>query len=79
MRPSKPPTPSSNAIPDAPDGYDRLGMVCEARGEKRKAAEYYRKLIVLVRKHPDDYDPEYTDNLHRLVDELDPPDAGLAS
>ena len=72
--------------PDMPDGYDRLGMVCEARGEKRKAAEYYRKLIALVRKHPDDYDPEYPDTLQRLVDELDPDetslepsDAGLAS
>ena len=65
--------------PHMPDGYDRLGMVCEARGEKRKAAEYYRKLIALVRKHPDDYDPEYTNNLQRIVDELESPDAGLAS
>lgn len=65
--------------PDMPDGHDRLGMVCEARGEKRKAAECYRKLIALVREHPDDYDPGYTDDLQQLVDELDPPDAGLAS
>jgi len=29
--------------PDQVDGFNRLAMVCEARGEKRKAAEYYRK------------------------------------
>ena len=29
--------------PDQVDGFNRLAMVYEARGEKRKAAEYYRK------------------------------------
>jgi len=29
--------------PDQIDGFNRLAMVYEARGEKRKAAEYYRK------------------------------------
>lgn len=29
--------------PDQVDGFNRLAMVHEARGEKRKAAEYYRK------------------------------------
>ena len=29
--------------PDQIDGLNRLAMVYEARGEKRKAAEYYRK------------------------------------
>lgn len=29
--------------PDQVDGFNRLAMVCEARGEKRKAAEYYLK------------------------------------
>jgi tetratricopeptide (TPR) repeat protein len=29
--------------PDQVDGLNRLAMVYEARGEKRKAAEYYRK------------------------------------
>lgn len=31
------------AYPDQVDGFDRLAMVCEARGEKKKAAQYYRK------------------------------------
>ena len=29
--------------PDQIDGFNRLAMVYEARGEKKKAAEYYRK------------------------------------
>jgi Tfp pilus assembly protein PilF len=29
--------------PDQVDGFNRLAMVYEARGEKRKAAEYYHK------------------------------------
>ena len=29
--------------PDQIDGFNRLAMVYEARGEKRKAAQYYRK------------------------------------
>ncbi len=28
-------------FPDVHDGYDRLGMVCDARGGHRQAAEYY--------------------------------------
>ena len=32
-------------FPDVHDGYDRLGMVCEARGDHRQAADYYRKAI----------------------------------
>jgi Tfp pilus assembly protein PilF len=38
-------------------GYDRLGMVYEARGDNRQAAEYYRKALAFVREHADDYDP----------------------
>ena len=32
-----------NEYPDQIDGFNRLAMVYEARGEKGKAAEYYRK------------------------------------
>ena len=34
-------------FPDVHDGYDRLGMICEARGDHRRAADYYRKAIDL--------------------------------
>jgi tetratricopeptide (TPR) repeat protein len=58
-------------FPDVHDGYDRLGMVCEARGDHRQAADYYRKAINLIRNHPDDYGPEFEGVFQRLVDQLE--------
>jgi tetratricopeptide (TPR) repeat protein len=60
-------------FPDVHDGYDRLGMVYEARGENRQAAECYRKVIAFIREHPDHYDPNVEDVFVKLVDRLDPP------
>ena len=60
-------------FPEVHDGYDRLGMVCEARGDHRQAADYYRKVIAFIHDHPDDYDPEFEDVYRKLVDRLDPP------
>jgi len=59
-------------FPEVHDGHDRLGMVYEARGENRKAADCYRKVIAFVREHPDDYEPGFEDTFRRLVDRLDP-------
>jgi tetratricopeptide (TPR) repeat protein len=59
--------------PEVHDGYDRLGMVYEARGQNREAADCYRKVIEFVRDHPDQYDPEFANTFHRLVAKLDPP------
>jgi tetratricopeptide (TPR) repeat protein len=58
--------------PEVHDGYDRLGMVYEARGQNRQAADCYRKVIEFVRDHPDQYDPEFANTFHRLVAKLDP-------
>ena len=58
--------------PDVHDGYDRLGMVYEARGQNREAADCYRKVIEFVRDHPDQYDPEFANTFHRLVAKLGP-------
>jgi len=58
--------------PEVHDGYDRLGMVYEARGDRKAAADCYRKVIEFVREHPDDYEPEFLDTFHRLVAKLDP-------
>jgi tetratricopeptide (TPR) repeat protein len=60
-------------FPEVHDGYDRLGMVYEARGDHRQAAEYYRKVIAFIRDHPDNYDPEFEAVFQKLVDRLDPP------
>jgi tetratricopeptide (TPR) repeat protein len=61
-------------FPEVHDGYDRLGMVYEARGDDQQAAYYYRKVIDFIREHPDQYpDPEFESVFHKLVDKLDPP------
>ena len=57
-------------FPDVHDGYDRLGMVCEARGDHRQAAGYYRRAIEVIRDHPENYDPGFEDVFQKLVDRL---------
>jgi len=59
-------------FPEVHDGYDRLGMVYEARGDKKQAAYYYRKVIEFIREHADYYDPEFEVVFQKLVAELDP-------
>jgi len=54
--------------PEVPDGYDRLGMVYEARGDRQQAAECYRKVIEFVRAHPGHFDPQYE---HYFLAKLD--------
>ena len=58
-------------FPDVHDGYDRLGMVCEARGDHRQAADYYREAITVIRDHPDNYDPAFETVFQKLVDRLE--------
>lgn len=58
--------------PEVHDGYDRLGMVYEARGDKKAAADCYRKVIEFVRAHPDQYEPTFTLAFEQMVDDLDP-------
>lgn len=60
-------------FPEVHDGYDRLGMVHEARGENLQAAECYRKVIQFIKEHPDDYEPGFEDTFLTLVNRLDPP------
>jgi tetratricopeptide (TPR) repeat protein len=59
-------------FPDVHDGYDRLGMVCEARGDHRQAADYYRKAINVIRDHPDNYDPAFEAVFQKLINRLEP-------
>ena len=58
-------------FPDVHDGYDRLGMVCEARGDHAQAADYYRRAITVIRDHPDSYDPGFEAVFQKLVDRLE--------
>jgi tetratricopeptide (TPR) repeat protein len=60
-------------FPDVHDGWDRLGMVHEARGNGREAADCYRKVIAFIHQHPDGFDANITDDFAKLVARLDPP------
>ena len=62
--------------PEVPDGWDRLGLVHEKRGENREAADCYRKLIAFVREHLDDFDAVTIDDYTARIAKLDPPAAG---
>jgi len=56
--------------PEVHDGYDRLGMVHEARGQFREAADCYRKVIEFTRANPEDYDAGFVDSLLELIVKL---------
>jgi hypothetical protein len=60
-------------FPEVHDGYDRLGMVAEARGDKKLAALYYRKVVEFAQQRADRYDPQLPANFQKWADELDPP------
>ena len=63
--------------PGVPDGYDRLGMVFEARGDPKQAAHYYRQAVTFIEQHPDGYEQESLDYFRAQADKLDPPSAGV--
>jgi tetratricopeptide (TPR) repeat protein len=58
--------------PDIHDHHDRRGMVLEARGRPKEAAEQYRQAARLARQQ-DGVDDEIVQMYIRLADELDPP------
>ena len=62
--------------PEVPDGWDRLGMVHEKRGENRQAADCYRQLLAFVREHPYDFGTSVIDDYIARIDRLDPAAAG---
>jgi hypothetical protein len=62
--------------PEVHDGWDRLGMVHEARGNGREAAECYRRVLDFLREHPDYTADDGLDTLYTgLIAKLDPPPA----
>ena len=58
--------------PDIYDGYDCLGMVCHARGDKHQAADYYRKVISFARRDPTLDDPQFENYYQELIAGLEP-------
>ena len=45
--------------PEIHDGWDRLGMVHEARGERARAIDCYRRVIAFLDQNPDYSEPEF--------------------
>jgi tetratricopeptide (TPR) repeat protein len=60
-------------FPEMHDGYDRLGMVYQARGDNKQAVNYCRQGIDFVRARPDQYEPVFETTFQRLIQKLDPP------
>jgi tetratricopeptide (TPR) repeat protein len=62
--------------PDVHDGWDRLGMVHEARGNSREAADCYRRVLDFLRANPGYTDDDGLVTLYTgLIAKLGPPAA----
>ncbi len=57
--------------PDVHDGFERLAMVYEARGDRKQAAEYYRKALAFMRENADNYDSEAIDWMREQTGSID--------
>lgn len=44
--------------PEVHDGFERLAMVYEARGDRAQAAAYYRRALAFMEDNADSYDAE---------------------
>jgi len=58
--------------PEVFDGLERLGMVYEARGDRKQAADYYRQAVAFILEHPEGFDGEIPTSLAEQANELDP-------
>ena len=61
--------------PDIPDGWEFLGHVHEKRGENREAVACYRRVLEIINRSPDDFDPEFTQRFEDQIAKLDQPQA----
>jgi tetratricopeptide (TPR) repeat protein len=57
--------------PDVHDGFERLAMVYEARGDHKPAAEYYRKALAFMRENADNYDPAAIDWMRAKAESME--------
>ncbi len=57
--------------PDVHDGFERLAMVYEARGDRTQAAEYYRKALAFMLDNADNYDPEGIDWMRKKAESME--------
>ena len=63
--------------PDQVDGLMRFGMLYKARGDKARAAEYFRKAAAFMQSRPGWFDDEYiramSDEADALESSVEPP------
>lgn len=57
-------------FPEVHDGYDRLGMVYEARGDRPQAAHWYRQCLAFIRAHRNQYEPEIEAHYEAIIQRL---------
>ncbi len=57
--------------PEVHDGLERLAMVYAARGDRPRAAEYYRKAADFVHERADQYGPKMEEYFRRKITELE--------
>ena len=58
--------------PEVHDGWDRLGMVHEARGENTAAADCYRRVVEFLDRNPDYSDPGFRASFVERIAKLTP-------
>ena len=61
--------------PEVHDGYDRPGMVHEARGQLREAANCYRNVVEFTLANPEHCDPEFVASFLGLIAKLEASEA----
>jgi tetratricopeptide (TPR) repeat protein len=61
--------------PDVHDGWDRLGMVYEARGENAQAVDCYRRVVAFLDENPDYSEPAFKGSFVKRIAKLAPPAA----
>ncbi|HEY7384346.1 MAG TPA: SEC-C metal-binding domain-containing protein [Beijerinckiaceae bacterium] len=61
--------------PDVHDGWDRLGMVYEARGDNAQAVDCYRRVVAFLDDNPDYSEPAFKDSFVERIARLAPPAA----
>jgi tetratricopeptide (TPR) repeat protein len=57
--------------PAVRDGFERLAMVAEARGDRKQAAEYYWKTHAFMEENADGYDRELIDWMREKAESME--------
>jgi tetratricopeptide (TPR) repeat protein len=57
--------------PDVHDGFERLAMVYEARGDRAQAAEHYRKALAFMEDNADGYDAEAIEWMRQKAESME--------